>query len=53
MRNNWFSGDDDESRDGDDSLGDELISDRTKGELRILVSKLKDRCLESESKLKN
>ena len=53
MRNNRFSGDDDESRDGDDSVGDKLTSGRSKGELRILVLKLKDRCLESESKLKN
>ena len=53
MKNNRFSGDDDESRDDEDSVGDKLTSNRTKGELRILALKLKDRCLESERKIKN
>jgi hypothetical protein len=51
-RNDTFSSDDDDSRDGREYVVDQATRDMTKMELRILVSKLKDRCNEGESKLK-
>jgi hypothetical protein len=51
-RNDTFSSDDDDSRDGREIVLDDAMRDMTKMELRILVSKLKDRCNAGESKLK-
>ena len=50
-RNDTLSSDDDDSRDGHEIVLDEGTRDMNRMELRILVSKLKERCITGESKL--
>ena len=51
-RNDTLSSDDDDSRDGHEIVLDEGTRDMNRTELRILVTKLKERCNAGESKLK-
>ena len=51
MSKNRFSGGNEESRDGHGNVVDEATIDMAKAELRVLISRLKDKCLKGESQL--